>query len=277
MRTVYALLLAAACLSISNSNAGDAPLDENSLKFAQALAREGDLLKALPVMFAVMRQTANADLASEARESLERLGITSQEVFKLDFAAMKGEDLDKLLTRLRGIATARRRQEIDFEYGRRLIELSIVPKNPTVGDLTVQVLDKELAQGIDTVIQVALAEIPTDHTREAQALLARMGVSGPRVDTVQKACKEGKVPADVEAQAICHACLSRLEHYRDELQDQEGDVEAQAHRSAVREVGLALNRYLRMVHGASLHNKESSELLEFWQTVTAPTRLDLKR
>lgn len=189
---------------------------------------------------------------------------------------MKGEDLDKLLTRLRGVATARRRQELDLDYARNLIELAIVPKNPTVGDLTVQVLDKELAQGIEGVIQVALAELPTDRTREAQALLARMGVSGPHVDVVQKACKEGKVPADVEAQAICLACLARLENYRNILQDENGDADAQAHKRAARDVGLALHRYLRMVHGPSLQGKESSELLQFWQTVTAPTRLDVK-
>src|SRR5689334_21271468 len=108
-------------------------------------------------MFAISRQTANTDLANEARESLQQLGVTSQEVFKLDLAAMKGEDLDKLLARLRGIATARRKQGRDLDDGRGLLQLAVVPKNPTVGDLTVVLLDKELAQGIETVIQVALS------------------------------------------------------------------------------------------------------------------------
>ena len=100
-----ALFFTGILLSISSVFAGDAALDENSLKRAQALAHEGDILGALPVMFAISRQTANTDLANEARESLQHLGVTSQEVFKLDLSAMKGEELDKLLARLRSIAT----------------------------------------------------------------------------------------------------------------------------------------------------------------------------
>ena len=275
-KSVYSLLLMAVLLSISPLIAGDAVPDETNLKAAQALAHEGDLLGAMPTLFAIMRQTTNTDLANEARESLERLGVTSQEVFKLDLAAMKGEDLDKLLTRLRGVATARRRQELDLDYARNLMELAVVPKNPTVGDLTIVVLDKELAQGLDVVIQVALSELPTDHSRDAQSLLAKIGVSGPRVDLVQKACKEGKVPPDVEAQAICLACFSRLDNYRNQINDNNEDADAQAHKRAARDVGLALVRYLRLVHGPSLQGKEHEELLQFWQTVAAPGRLDAK-
>jgi len=275
-RTIYFTFILVAALTANFSYAGEAALDENNLKAAQALAHEGDLLGAMPTLFAIMRQTTNTDLANEARESLERLGVTSQEVFKLDLAAMKGEDLDKLLTRLRGVATARRRQELDLDYARGLLELAVVPKNPTVGDLTVQVFDKELAQGFDVVIQVALAEIPTDHSRDAQSFLAKMGISGPRVDAVQKACKEGKVPPDVEAQAICFACFSRLENYRNQINDNNEDADAQAHKRAAREVGLKLFSYLRLVHNASLQGKDHEELLQFWQSVSAPGRLDAK-
>jgi hypothetical protein len=272
MKLAIALILWSATLSF----AGDAPLDENKLKAAQALAHEGDLLGAMPTLFAISRQTANSDLANEARESLEHLGVTSQEVFKLDLAAMKGEELDKLLGRLRSVATAKRRQELELDYARNLMNLAVVPKNPTVGDLTVQVFDKELAQAFDVVIQVALSEVPSDHTREAQSMLAKLGVSGPRVDAVQKACKEGKVPADVEALATCQACIARLDEYRGRLQDENGDAEAQARKRAAREVGLALVRYLRTVHGSALQGKETEELLQFWQTVAAPNRLDAK-
>lgn len=61
--TIAIFILAAALL-----NAGEADLSDK-LKAAQALAREGDLLGAMPALFAIMRQTANTDLANEAAKA----------------------------------------------------------------------------------------------------------------------------------------------------------------------------------------------------------------
>jgi len=256
--------------------AAEPTLDAKALKRAQALSDEGDLSGALPLIFAVMRNAPNADLAHDAREQLEHMGLTGQEIFKLDPVALKGEELESLLLRLRATSTLRRRQELDMDHAEGLLELAVVPKSAANGEIGVQVQVKELAQALELLIQVALSEVSSDKAREAQALLARMGISGPRAEVVKKACAEGKLPPDVESLVVCSACLGRLERYQKVLNDPAEDVDALAHKRAALDIGLGLYKYLRTLHAQAPAVKTPSDLMDFWQSQTVPGRTELK-
>src|SRR5258708_29598164 len=99
-----------------------APADEKRLKLAHAFSEQGDHRNAITIFFSILRHTENNDLRGNAREALEKLGFSSQEIFQLEPEKLKGEDMEKILARTAASVYQREKQETDLEYAKHLLK-----------------------------------------------------------------------------------------------------------------------------------------------------------
>jgi len=266
------VLLVLALSSVTNLlNAGDAPrICEQDLKRADFLAEEGDLQGAVTLMFRILRQAEDKDLRSSAREHLGNMGLSSQEIFQLDPAALKPEDWDKLLTRLSAYDAQQRRLESDLDYSKSLLRAAVTVRLQQDGSAKVDVQSKDLARALELVLQVALAENGGEEAREAQSRLEELGIAGPQVEATRKTIAEGKLPPAVQNEIVCGLCIRALEKYRGWLEDREEHEDQAFRKQFALRFGTAVYKYLASQHAQTAIFKRPSEQLDFWRDMSAP-------
>jgi citrate lyase gamma subunit len=268
LRAVISLSLAACCGLVSPAEV--APLGERDLKQADVSAGEGDLQSAITLLFKILRRAEEKEIRGEAREQLERLGVTKQEIFSLDPATFKPDDWEKLLARVETAMSQRHRQKLDAEYAEGLLHAAIACRIMPGGTVKVAINPKDLAQGLDLLLRVALAEGGAERSRDAQETLEQLGVAGPQVDVVRKAAADGALPAAIQNEIVCAACIHRLHRYREWVEstgEEQGDL---VRRQLARQFGVALFKYLSTQHAQTPAMKRPSETLDFWRDLAAP-------
>jgi len=253
-------------LAATFSRAGDVPrFGEHDLKQAHILAEEGDLHGAITLYFKILRLADNKDLRSDAREQLEHLGLSGQETFQMDPAALKPVDWDKLLSRLTTAAALRQRQELDLGYAEGLLRAAVGMCIDQAGNLKVEVQTKDLLRALDLMLQVAMAETQDEHVREAQSELERLGIAGPQVPALRKAVTDGKLSPELQSELVCGVCLQRLRKYREWLEERAEQEDEPPRKPLARRLGLSVYKYLAAQHAQSAAFKNPSDVLNFWR------------
>ena len=266
VRLICSLLMA--CVAAVPLIAGEVQhFKELDLKQAALLAEEGDLHGAVTSWLKILRQAEEKDLRSEARERLETLGLSNQEIFQLDPGTLKPEEWDKLLSRLTAAAAQRQRQEIDLDYARGVLRMAVSPRLDAAGKVQIDVQPKELARALDLMLQVALSETNGEHLREAQSELEQLGITGAQVAAVRKAVAEGKLPPEVQSELVCAVCLQRLHKYRGWLEEREENEEQPVRKQLARRLGLALYKCLAAQYAQTAVYKRPSDDLDFWRDI----------
>ncbi|HEY3322233.1 MAG TPA: hypothetical protein VGP72_17350 [Planctomycetota bacterium] len=252
------------------------PADEVTVKEAQLLAEVGDLKGALPLLFRVLRQGPSEEVRSDAREHLQELGLTAQEIFQLDPATLKPEDAEKLYARLVSAHAQRKRDELDLEYARDLLHAAIAPRATSAGEIQVDVQPKDVAKALELLLNLALSDKGHESSRKAQKTLEEMGIAGPKVDLVRKEIVEGKLSPQFQDEMVCAACLHRLEKYREWVDEQDQDAEHLLRRRVAQRAGGALFKFLQKQYAQSPQFKQAAPQLSIWVEQTAPRRVDEK-
>ena len=247
--------------------------DERAYKTARVLAEEGDLRRALPLLFKILRESASREFKGEARERLQSYGLSSQEIFQIEPGTMKIEEFDKLIARVSSNIATRRRQEMDMEYAQQLLQVCVSSRMRADGEMTLEVQSRELARALEMMLHLALSETSNDATREAQSLLEQLGIAGPKIEPLRRAIAGAELPPEIQNPLLINVCLRRLEHYREWLDDDDanGDKKAMA-----RELGAALARYLQKNHPQAPQLKNASDLLGLFRDLSpvAPPRAE---
>jgi len=260
-------LLMACATAVSLAAAEVQRFTELDLKQAEVLAEEGDLHSAVTSWLKILRRAEEKDLRSEAREHLERLGLSKQEIFQLDPGALKPEEWDKLLSRLAAAVAQRQRQEADFDYARGVLQLAVSPRLDAAGKARIDVQPKELSRALDLMLQVALSETNGEHVREAQSELEQLGVTGAQVGAVRKAAAEGKLPPEIQNELVCSVCLHRLHRYREWLEERVENDEQPVRKQLAQRLGLALYKCLAAQYAQTAVYKRPSDDLDFWRDI----------
>ncbi|MCY3023623.1 MAG: hypothetical protein NTW87_31980 [Planctomycetota bacterium] len=258
-------------LALGPAVAGEVPrLGEQDLKLAHVQAEEGDLHAAVLLWFRILRQADTKELRDEAREQLEHTGLSGQDIFQLDPAALKPADWEKLLTRLTAAAAQQQRQELDFDYAQGLLRAAVALCVDPAGKVKVEIQSKDLARALDLMVQLALSETDGEQVRKAQSELEHLGIVGPQVAALRKTMTDGKLPVEVQNELVCGVCLQRLHRYQEWLQEREEHDDSPARKQVAKKLGANVYKFLATNLAQTAAFKRSSEILDFWRDLANP-------
>jgi hypothetical protein len=273
MRERILILICAAVLA-GNVFAADVLSPERTLARAKVLVEESDFVSAIPLLIDALRRAENEEVRKNAREELEDLGLTRQEVFAFDAAGMTADDWSKLLKRVNATALAHKRQELDFDYAVGLLNLAVVPRSAPAGAATVEIDSKQLARALDLLMQLALTD--GDKGTEAQARLEALGIFGPKAESTRKAVAEGTVPAAIQTEVACTVCIQQLAKYK-EWAERTPENDEQSDQKAVGiERGKALYFFMKKDYLQAAAFKRDNPVLSYWETATGTNEADRK-
>jgi hypothetical protein len=261
-------VLGVAFFSLSLFAAEAEGLDEAALKRVETLLEEGDVATGVPLLFKILRDAPDKEHRKDARETLEKMGVSKAEILQLDPALLKPEDMEKFNTRAR----ERLVRKLDVEYAKDLMRTAVSPR-VSAGEVVFDVHQKELCRSIELLLQAALVENGGDVAREAQEELEEMGIVGARVAAVKQAFAIGEVPAEVQKEVIFNVCLNRLDRYKDWMEDDGPGAEDTARRHVARDLGASILKYLQKHHGQS-PRLQRSDVLDYWRGEAKPKRTD---
>ncbi|HYG76289.1 MAG TPA: hypothetical protein VEK08_14890 [Planctomycetota bacterium] len=271
---VASVLLSLLCLSAVAEEVD--LLDERGLRRARILCDEGDLRAGLSLLFKLTRQGNTDTIRSEARESLETMGFTPQEIFKLEPSAMSPGDWKPLADRIGALATQKKMISANVLYAQSIIKAVVRVEFGADGDVAVNVQSKELAMALDILLNVALASGAPEYTREAQRLLEKVGIAGPRAEAIRTSLEAGTVPADIQTEVVALTLIKRLQEYRSYVDERNANPDEAVRQQIFRKHGIAIYKYLKKQNPQPKQLQVSSPVLDFWRDLSAPARADEK-
>lgn len=278
MRQVMPLvLLLVSVLSVSQMPAADLgfePLDERGLKKADAQMAECDYRNALKLLFMILRNGEREVTRSEARERLERMGLSSQNIFQLEIETLKPSELESLLTQVSAAVAANTRRDMDLLYAQKLLTTSLVIRTDSEGSIRSDISTKDALFALKVLLDYALGE-NADGARRAQAMLEAMGLSGKKVEAAKQSVKDDKLLPEVTGELIPAAAVARLQLYYVALKDaRDGADEVTPRRKVAREMGTALLQYIDKEFPDSAALRRHNDALDFFRDKVAPGKVD---
>ncbi len=262
--------------ALAGLQAGEAPQnDDAAFAEARVLTELGDVRGALPIIFRLLRTSATEDMRSNARSYLDHMGMTAQEVFQLDPAAMKPEDLDKLAARL-GVARVQlERAQLDIQYAQSLLRLAVQPRMNAAGEIQVAVQAREIQTALEMLLELALSTLAENDTAlQAQRVLENMSIAGARVEAVRKEIAAGALSPQTLDEATCGVCLVALEQYRGWAEQQDQSPDSVARRRYAKRIGPALFMYLQKQYAKAPQLRELLQQRNIWREPVAPPHAD---
>lgn len=242
------------------------PVTEMDLDRAQLLVQEGDTHAGLLTALRVLCEGADEELRGRARGMLQAWGFTAQELLTVDPAVMKPDDLNALCERAAKSQMVHRRNELEINFCVRLVHAAVRVGRGPDGHFSAAVNEADLARALNGLIQIALAAPPSETTEEAQRHLERMNCVGAKLEAVRKAAAEGKLPAELKNEIIAADCLHRLQQYREWLESEENEGEAQMRKAVARQLGMALFQYCEKNLQATAAFRRETETVGYWRT-----------
>lgn len=273
MRRLGFVLIGLVLLS-ADAGAADVLSPERTIARAKLLADESDFESAIPLLIEALRRADNEDVKKNAREMLEELGLSRQDVFAFDLAAMTADGWSKLLKRVNATTLAHKRQELDFNYATGLLQLAVVPRSAAAGAATVDIDVKELARALELLMKLA----STDGKKgvEAQERLESLGIFGPKADATRKAVSDGTVPLEFQMEIACDICIQQLGKYK-EWAESTPENDEQTDRKAIgTERGKALYFYMKKEYVRASNFKHDNSVLSYWESATGTGELERK-
>lgn len=245
---------------------GQEPPTEMELHRARLYAREGDMHAAVLTAFHVLREGPDEELREEARRRLREWGLTPQELLSLDPATIKPADLNALCERAAKQQAIGRRQELEMNYCEELAQAAVSIHRGADGRYVAQLSEPDMARALSGFIQVAFSTPATEQSEDAQRRLERMGCVGAKLEAARKAAAEGKLPGDLRNEVLAAACLRRLRHYQEWLEDEGDEGEGQMLKFVARQLGRALFQYCDQHLQATAAYRREHETVGFWRS-----------
>lgn len=240
-------------------------LDEKALRRADLQIDERDYRQGLKLLFMILRRAERDVMRGEARERLERLGISSQNIFQLEIETLKSSELEELLSQVSAHVAMRTRREADFYHAQRLLASGLIVRQNSEGQLKTDVASRDVLTALKMLMEYALGEDP-DGARRAQQLLEGYGISGKKVDFAKQSIKDDKLAPEVLGEMIPAAAVVRLRQYHEWLRDvRDGGENENPRRRVAREQGVALLQFIAKEYPDSVALRRHADTLDFFR------------
>jgi hypothetical protein len=219
------------------------PLDERGLRRAETYVNERDYRNAVRLLFLLLRRGDRDATRSEARERLERLGVSSQNIFQLEPEVLKPSELEELLGQISNFVAKQRRVEMDIYYAQQLLSSSLTVRTDNEGNIRADYSEKDVLHALKILLDYAFGE-NENAAHRAQQILETMGVSGKRVELAKQSVTDDRLSPDVVAELLPCAVTVRLKQYYETLKDPRDDDRRASRRTIAREMGTKLFKYI---------------------------------
>lgn len=276
MRVVLASLLLVSAVGIAPVSAGDLgfePLDDRGLKRADAQLAEHDYRSALKLLFMILRNGERDVMRAEARERLERLGLSSQNIFQLEIESMKSSELEELFSQVAANVASNARREADLYHAKALLASSLILRTDSEGAIKADIATKDTLSALKVLLDYALGE-NAEGVRKAQAVLESMGISGKKVEAAKQSIKEDRLLPEVASEIIPAAAVVRIQLHYAALKDARDADDASPKRRVAREMGTALIQYIEKEFPDSSVLRRHNDALDFFRDKVAPGKAD---
>lgn len=241
------------------------PLDERALRRADLQIDERDYRSGLKALFMILRHADREVMRGEARERLERLGITPQNIFQLEIETLKSSELEELLSQVNAHVAARSRRESDLYHAQRVLASSLIIRPNSEGQLKTDVASRDLLSTLKLLMDYALGD-DAEGARKAQAILEGHGISGKKVEFAKQSIKDEKLAPEVLAEMIPAAAVIRLRQYHEWLRDaRDGGDGEHPRRKVARDMGGALLKFIEKEYPDSAALRRYPETLDFFR------------
>jgi len=276
MRLVLFSLLLVSAIGVRPVAAGDLgfePIDERGLKKADAHLLEHDYRNGLKLLFMILRNAERDVTRAEARERLERLGLSSQNIFQLEIESMKSSELEELFSHVATNVAFNARRESDLYHAKALMASSLILRTDSEGAIKADIATKDTLAALKILLDYALGENP-EGVRKAQAVLEAMGISGKKVEAAKQSIKEDKLLPEVAGEIIPAAAVARIQLHYAALRDARDADDASPKRKVAREMGSALIQYIEREFPESSVLRRHNDALDFFRDKVAPGKVD---
>lgn len=269
-------LLLVSVISVAQLPAGDLgfePLDERGLKKAEAHLIEHDYRNGLKILFMILRNGERDLVRSEARERLEKLGLSTQNIFQLEIEAMKSSELEELFSQVATSVASNARRDTDLYCARQLLASSLILRTDSEGAVKADIATKDTLAALKILLDYALGE-NIEGMRKGQAILEAMGISGKKVEAAKQSVRDDKLLPEVAGEIIPAAAVARLQLHYAALKDARDADDASPRRKVAREMGTAILQYIDKEFPDSSVLRRHNDAVDFFRDKVAPGKVD---